>query len=195
MPGTIRGAGLLGKNGRVSRKGMTKLSRATTLCIFSLVAFLHICANTESVWSATGSSLTSPSGGGKRKLLLFTKNPSNWSTVKNGAHGTLVFREATGNFTLTATGLMPRSSYALVRYADAPPNGDIVARGQSNELGTLELNGIWKNWTKKFWVVAGDDVTGSVGSSGTLTAWRPDRYLFEEKPLGIVCNCPEPEEP
>jgi len=194
MPRTIRGAGQPGKNGRVSSKAMTKLSM-TTICIFSLALSAQLCVITSPVWSATGSNLTSQSGSGKRKLLLFAKNPSTWSIVINGAHGKIVFREATGNFTLTAAGLMPRSSYALVRYADVPPNGDIVARGQSNELGKLELNGIWKNWTKKFWVVAGDDVTGSVGSSGTLTAWRPDRYLFEEKPLGIVCNCPEPEEP
>jgi hypothetical protein len=139
--------------------------------------------------------LKTPSGSGKRKLLLFAKNPSTWAIVSNGAQGKLVYREASGTFTLTATGLQPRSPYALVRYADSPPNGDIVARGRSDEHGALELSGIWKNWTKKFWVVAGDDVTGSVGEHGTLKVWRPDRYLFEEKPLGIVCNCPEAEEP
>lgn len=36
---------------------------------------------------------------------------------------------------------------------------------------------------------------GNVGEFVTLKSWRPDRYLFEEKPLGIVCNFPEPEEP
>jgi hypothetical protein len=173
---------------------MTKLS-LTTIYVFSLALSAQLCVVTRLVWSASGTTLTSPSVGGKRKLLLFAKNPSNWSILKNGAHGKLVFREATGNFTLTATGLLPRSAYALVRYADAPPNADIVARGHSDERGTLELNGVWKNWTKKFWVVAGDDVTGSVGAFGTLSAWRPDRYLFEEKPLGIACSCPEPEEP
>lgn len=190
--------GCVGKTVRsvVNRMNIiSKLPRTTTIFIFSLVLSLQICAITRSVWSATGSSLTSPSGSGKRKLLLFAKNPSTWAIVKNGANGKLVYREATGNFTLTATGLQPRTQYALVRYADAPPNGDIVARGRSDGNGNLELSGVWNNWTKKFWVVAGDDVTGSVGEYGTLKAWRPDRYLFEEKPLGIVCNCPEPEEP
>lgn len=58
----------------------------------------------------------------------------------------------------------------------------------------VNKSGTWKNWTKKFWVVAGDEVIGSVGECGTLNSWRPDRYLFEEKPLGIVGVCPEPEE-
>ncbi len=106
----------------------------------------------------------------------------------------LVYREATGTFTLSATGLHARSSYALVRYADAPPKAEILARGISDAHGTLEINGIWKNWTKKFWVVPGEDVAGTVGENGSLKAWHPEKYLFEEKPLGIPCNCPEPEE-
>jgi hypothetical protein len=57
------------------------------------------------------------------------------------------------------------------------------------------LHGVWRNWSKKFWLVAGDDVSGNVGESATLRAWRPEKYLFEEKPLGIPCDCPEPEEP
>jgi hypothetical protein len=135
------------------------------------------------------------SGRGKKKLLLFAKNPSDWAIVKNGASGKLVYHEASGNFSLNAVGLHPRSPYALVRYADAPPNGHILARGVSDERGRLELTGVWKNWSKKFWVVAGEDVVGNAGEAGTLKVWRPDRYLFEEKQLGIECNCPEPEEP
>lgn len=154
---------------------------------------VHILLSAALFLSLSAMPCTAASG--KKRLLLFAKSPSNWSIVKNGAHGKLVYREATGAFTVTATGLQPRSPYALVRYADSPPDGDIVARGHSDANGTLELNGIWKNWTRKFWVVAGNDVTGSVGETGTLRAWHPDRYLFEEKPLGVVCNCPEPEEP
>jgi hypothetical protein len=65
----------------------------------------------------------------------------------------------------------------------------------SDDRGRLELAGNWHNWSKKFWVVAGDDVAGKAGEAGTLKAWHPDKYLFEEKPLGIVCDCPEAEEP
>jgi hypothetical protein len=43
--------------------------------------------------------------------------------------------------------------------------------------------------------VAAEDVRGTTGEAGTMTAWRPGRYLFEEKELGIPCDCPEPDEP
>jgi hypothetical protein len=132
---------------------------------------------------------------GKKKLLLFAKNPVTWTIVKNGANGKLVYNETTGVFTLRSSGLIPRSSYVLVRYADAPPHGDILARGTSDMRGKLELSGVWHKWNNKFWLVAGEDVAGNVGEAGSLLAWRPERYLFEEKPLGIPCNCPEPEEP
>lgn len=143
----------------------------------------------------TLSTMPCTAGSGKKKLLLFAKNPTTWKIVKNGGSGKLVYHQATGAFTVKASGLHPRSSYALVRYADASPQGDIVARGRSDHKGKLELNGIWYNWTNKFWIVAGEDVSGNVGENGMLKAWRPERYLFEGKPLGIACNCPEPEEP
>jgi hypothetical protein len=135
------------------------------------------------------------SGSGKKKLLLFAKNPADWSIVRNGASGTLRYRPAGGAFTLSAAGLRPQAAYALIRYADAPPHAEILARGASNGRGQLELSGSWQNWTKKFWLVAGEDLEGRAGSAGRLIAWRPERYLFEEKQLGISCNCPEPEEP
>jgi len=132
---------------------------------------------------------------GKKKLLLFAKNPATWTIVKNGARGKLVYCETTGAFTFEAVKLLPRTTYALVRYADAAPNGDILTRGTSDAGGKLEVKGVWRNWSKKFWLVSGEDVAGNVGEGGSLRAWRPERYLFEEKPLGIPCNCPEPEEP
>jgi hypothetical protein len=138
---------------------------------------------------------TEAAAGGKKNLRLFAKNPATWAIVKGGASGRLTYREASGAFMFAAAGLHPRVSYALVRYADAPPKGEILARGTSDERGKLELNGVWRNWTKKIWLVAGEDVTGSVGEAGTMRAWRPERYLFEEKPLGVACACPEPEEP
>jgi len=134
-------------------------------------------------------------GSGKKKLLLFAKNPADWAIVQGGGNGRLIYRESSGVFSLTVSGLQPRSSYALIRYADAPPKAEILARGMSDLHGKLELSGVWRNWSKKFWLVSGDDVAGSAGGGGTLRAWHPERYLFEEKPLGIDCNCPEPEEP
>lgn len=135
------------------------------------------------------------SASGKKKLLLFTKNPATWAIVKNGANGKMVYCESSGAFSLAAAGLTPRSSYTLVRYADTPPQVQILATGVSNARGALALSGVWHNWTKKFWLVPSEDVRGKGGAAGTLTNWRPERYLFEEKPLGIGCQCPEPEEP
>lgn len=133
-------------------------------------------------------------GSGKKKLRLFAKNPASWSIVKGGGSGKLIYREATGAFTLNAAGLHPKSSYALIRYADVPPRAEILARGGSDQRGKLELGGVWRNWTRKFWLVSGEDVAGSVGEVGALRAWRPGRYLFEEKLLGVACACPEAEE-
>jgi hypothetical protein len=132
---------------------------------------------------------------GKKKLLLFAKNPKTWQIVKEGGSGKMVYHAASGAFTLKATGLRPAASYALIRYADTPPQVEILARGTADGRGRLELAGNWREWTKKFWLVAGEDVQGSPGATGTMTAWRPERYLFEEKPLGIPCACPEPDEP
>ncbi|WP_224983906.1 hypothetical protein [Geomonas agri] len=132
---------------------------------------------------------------GQKRLLLFAKDPATWSIVKGGAHGTMSYREASGAFTLTASGLAPRSPYALVRYHEAPSRGEILARGASDTEGKLVLQGTWHTWLGKFWVVSGEDVAGAPGSAATPRAWRPERYLFEEKPLGVPCACPEPEEP
>jgi hypothetical protein len=129
---------------------------------------------------------------GKKRLLLFAKNPSTWAIITGGAAGSMTYREKSGEFTLKAAGLHPRASYALIRYADAPPQADVIIRGFSDARGVLELRGSWYNWTRKFWLVAGEDVAGS-GTAGKMTAWHPDRYLFEEKPLGIICDCPEPD--
>jgi hypothetical protein len=145
--------------------------------------------------AAEQTSAKAPQGSGKKKLLLFAKNPATWAIVKGGATGKLIYREKNGVFVLNAAGLLPRSAYALVRYADVPPQVDILARGESDHRGNLELRGVWRTWMKKFWVVPGEDAVGKAGEAGSLRAWRPDRYLFEEKQLGIPCDCPEPEEP
>ena len=169
--------------------GPMKLLRLLALSAVTVALLAPCCAAAE-----LSSKLPLPAGG-KKKLLLFAKNPATWSIVNEGGSGNLVYREATGGFTLSASGLRPRSSYALIRYADAPPAAEVVARGMSDEHGRLRLNGDWRNWSKKFWVVSGEDVAGAVGHAGSLLAWRPERYLFEEKPLGAACACPEPEEP
>jgi hypothetical protein len=122
-----------------------------------------------------------------KTLLMFAKNPSTWSIVSKGAHGKLIYRDS-GAFNLTASRLSPRSAYALIRFSDPPPRGEIIARGTSDARGILVLHGEWRNWSKKFWLLAGEDVSGAPGEVATLKAWHPERYLFEEKELGVPCN-------
>lgn len=130
---------------------------------------------------------------GNKQLLLYAKNPSTWKIVKTGAGGKLIYSESTGAFTLKASGLSPHTAYALIRYADTPPGAEILARGVSDDRGSLDMAGIWWNWTRKFWLVSGEDVAGRAGEAGSLRAWRPDRYLFEEKPIGLDCLSLNPE--
>ncbi|MBJ6725147.1 hypothetical protein [Geomesophilobacter sediminis] len=160
--------------------------RVATLAIASaLLLALTTIANAEPP-------PTAPAKSGKKRLLLFAKNPSSWTVVKGGANGNLLYRASTGDFTLAAQGLAPRSRYALIRYADRPPQAEVLARGTSDDRGRLALRGRWENWTRKFWLVSGEDVEGTHGSA-RLVNWRPERYLFEEKQLGTPCDCPEPE--
>lgn len=130
----------------------------------------------------------------KKRLLLLAKNPSSWKIVKGGPKGSMTYLESTGEFAFSAAGLPPRSGYALVRYADAPPAVELLARGVTDHQGKLELRGGWRNWTRKFWLVSGEDVEGR-GSAAKLVNWRPHRYLFEEKQLGVACACPDPDVP
>lgn len=132
---------------------------------------------------------------GARKLLLFAKDPATWAIIKEGGSGRLDYDQNRGSYRLRAGGLRPLSAYALIRYLDRPPKGEVLARGTSDDQGRLELSGTWREWTGKFWVVSGEDVGGSPGRAASIKAWRPQRYLFEEKPLGIPCDCPETEAP
>ena len=125
-----------------------------------------------------------PVSSGTKQLLLYAKNPATWTIVKTGGNGKMVYHESTGAFTLTASGLSSRASYALIRYASDPPRVEILGRGMSDERGRMILTGFWQKWTRKFWLVAGEDVVGSAGQAGSLRAWRPEKYLFEEKLIG-----------
>lgn len=131
---------------------------------------------------------------GTKKLQLFAKNPATWAIVKGGASGAMSYRETTGAFSLTAVGLASRMSYALIRLDEAARRVEILSKGVSDGSGRLGLSGIWQNWNGKFWVVTGDDLTAAGDKTFTFRAWHPDRYLFEEKPLGIACACPDAEE-
>ncbi|MDD2539774.1 MAG: hypothetical protein PHH28_01870, partial [Desulfuromonadaceae bacterium] len=57
---------------------------------------LHIQALTALLLMLTVVACYSASG--KKKLLLFTKNPATWAIVKNGASGKMSYHESTGSF-------------------------------------------------------------------------------------------------
>ena len=124
------------------------------------------------------------------KLLLFAKDPASWKMVPKGAAGVLNYREQSGDFTFAAARLAPLTGYALVRYGDFPATAGLLAEGYSDREGVLHLAGIWKQWSKKIWLVLRSDLVIS-GSQVAAKAWHPERYLFEEKELGLPCSCEE----
>ncbi|NTU59474.1 MAG: hypothetical protein HGA98_00265 [Deltaproteobacteria bacterium] len=126
---------------------------------------------------------------GPKTLALHAKDPRTWAILPRGAGGRLAYDETAGTFTLVAQRLEPNTAYALVRSADGAATGDLLGWGRSGAGGELRLTGSWSDWTAKFWLVLGGDVE-EVGARGArLTAWHPERYLFEEKVLGIDCGC------
>lgn len=127
---------------------------------------------------------------GEKTLLLYAKNPATWRIVEAGGAGRLRYAETTGRFSFAAWGLAAETEYALVRHADDPASGRILARGVSDRQGALQLSGSWQDWTQKFWLVPAADLTLQ-GDRARLTNWHPERYLFENKLLGIPCDCDE----
>jgi len=123
----------------------------------------------------------------QRTLALYAKDPATWKIRPDGARGTLLYNEKTGHFSFTARKLKPLTGYLLVRNADTPPTGDLLAGGTTNSDGELRLSGRWNEWTKKIWLVSRDDLVIH-GNRVTLIAWRPEQYLFEEKVLGVYCG-------
>jgi hypothetical protein len=130
------------------------------------------------------------------ELSLFAKDPVTWKVIKGGGRGKLTYDQRNGAFTFVAQGLLPGTEYALVRYTDAPPKAHLLARGRSGANGGLKVAGNWSEWTGKIWLVLGEDVEGEPGPCGpksqaTIRHWNPQSYLFEEKLLGVACDCPE----
>jgi len=194
MPATTREAGKPGKSGPGSRDvagAEMSVSQSTRRFIVTLALSALVFSFSVHAGFAAEPGPKAPSIAKMKELLLSAKDPVTWTIVKGG-RGTLIYREATGTFTLNAMGLYPHAPYALIRYADAPPKVEVLARGNSNGRGQLRLAGVWKNWTRKFWLVSGEDVAGKVGTAGAFQTWRPARYLFEEKQLGIPCQCTAP---
>ena len=78
----------------MSKHGLVHILKLSVIMLLVSVIFCGAVEH-DPKQSATGS--------GKKKLRLFAKNPTTWSIVKGGANGALVYREATGAFTLNAS--------------------------------------------------------------------------------------------
>ncbi len=120
-------------------------------------------------------------------LLLYPKNPHTWEIVPDNAGALLNYSREDNIFSLSAHMLEPDTRYALLQHeASYPPgNGYIVASGISDSRGNVQLQGRWKRWKGKFWIVPLDDVKGQPHDAelAQLKNWNPERYLFEEREL------------
>lgn len=124
----------------------------------------------------------------QRRLSLFAKDPATWQIIAEGARGTLSFDRESGAFTFIASRLHPDTGYLLVRPMDGAVSGDLLAMGTSGRTGELRLSGTWRDWSGKIWLIPSADVS-LIGRRGALSAWHPEQILFEEKVLGVPCEC------
>jgi hypothetical protein len=122
------------------------------------------------------------------RLTLFAKDPATWRIIGEGPRGMLSFDRKSGAFSFVASRLRPDTGYLLVRQTGGTMSGDLLASGTTGRTGELRLSGTWREWSGKIWLVPAADVALS-GRRGTLTAWHPEQILFEEKVLGIPCEC------
>ncbi|WP_035056936.1 hypothetical protein [Desulfuromonas sp. TF] len=127
---------------------------------------------------------------GEKTLMLHAKDPGTWQIIEGGAAGRLIYDVDNGNFSFSAWGLGAETAYALVRHANDPAEGRILAQGVSGQEGALELSGSWQSWTMKICLVPASDLSID-GDQARLTDWHPERYLFEYKILGVPCDCDE----
>lgn len=161
--------------------GLNRTSIAALLLLLPGIA----CAGVETGMNPAG-----------KVLPLHAKDPTDWRIIPGGPAGQLRYDEVKNSFSFVGQGLLADHEYVLIRHADNPEQGQILARGRTDRNGRLEFQGRWNDWTQKFWLVPRDDIAETgVGPAGEvrarLTAWHPQRYLFEEKVLGIPCPCEE----
>jgi len=126
-------------------------------------------------------------GGGAQVVKLVAKNSADWSVVKGGAFGSIMYQ--TDKFTFNAHGLTPSGEYTLINYVDpwgsenvilatgvADGNGNILLKGGAITLNPNEAGqGGYDYAGSKIWLVPSGDLNGGV----KFIAWNPDSYLFE----------------
>jgi hypothetical protein len=115
-------------------------------------------------------------------LRLLAKNPADWQPLAGGARGLLSYDPEQGTFRFRAQGLAAQSGYALIHHNDNPREGQVLAVGRSDDAGRLHLQGAWRLWRAKFWLLPVADLE-LTGDRAELKAWHPRQYLFESRIL------------
>jgi hypothetical protein len=120
-------------------------------------------------------------------LRLYPKDPHTWEIVSDAALAHLEFSREKETFRLSAHKLKPDTPYALIQHEHDYPTGSgyIIATANSDSQGRLILQGGWKLWKGKFWLVLHTDVEGEAGdyTLDRLKEWNPESYLFEARVL------------
>jgi len=116
------------------------------------------------------------------QLELYAKAPGSWQRNAHGGAGVLHYDTGTNRFDFTASGLIPKAHYALIRHSNKASDVQIVTTGSADQEGSLVLTGPWSNWKGSFWLVLASDFKVADGKP-RIQAWRPELYLFEHHKL------------
>jgi predicted ribosomally synthesized peptide with SipW-like signal peptide len=146
------------------------------------------------------------------RLVLENKNPDNWDEVytQDGKFGVLTWAGNGPTFdfstTLKAYGLEPDTEYALIYYADPWPGdnpGAFLGSGTTDGSGYVEISGnvdlghdlpdpedANSPGGAKIWLVLNSDYNNGSKTTGPMTGWQPERYLFETELIQYIDTAP-----
>lgn len=123
---------------------------------------------------------------GKTKhLILYPKDPSDWSYVMDSAYGKLTYKK-NGKFVFNGHGLVVDTDYCLINWggwgedaiilgtATAVGDGHVHMAGSIDYTNLLDDPDDARDDDFKIWLVPCGDMTDN-----KLTAWNPTDYLFE----------------
>lgn len=133
------------------------------------------------------------------KLSIVQKNPTDWSTIENGAYGIVQFNTVTTPWGLaqerikvSVWNLEPKTSYQLIYYGndevnDVWPYATCIGNSRmtntqgyfsSGSTAFKHLSMRSDSINQKFWIILSSDVNCTAGK---MIAWNPDSYLFETR--------------
>jgi len=128
-----------------------------------------------------GAVSAAPAAPAAKHLMLFEKNPADWTVVADGAWGKMMYKA--DMFVFNGHGLIKDTDYALINYIDpwgANPQYILLGEGSTNRGGNVNIAGTLPplqtgtNAGAKVWLVLKSDIDGT-----KMTAWNPTEYLFE----------------